>query len=238
MSPVFFQNVHAMNPNLVALDTTDQETTLSPPNRWSFAAAETVTPVVLAEAEALAQEYVLLFSKEPQGPSSLVALLGLAGRNAYVDAAGQWQARTIPARLRLYPFMLAAGQTPSQYVVARDADAPHFQGEAGQPLFDGQGQPTPLVQQVTAALIEQQRSQLEAQALTQQLEVAGLIDERRIDVQLKDGTWRSYAGFKAVVEERLAALDEATRTELQQSGALKLLELHRKSLAHFGRLIA
>lgn len=227
-----------MYSHVVPLSSDDHETTFAPATKWDFSARQTAVSVALLEAEALAHEYVLVFSKEPQGPSSLIALLGVAGRNAYVDAAGQWQARTIPARLRLYPFMLAAGQTPGQYVVVRDADAPHFQGEAGQPLFDGQGQPTPLVQQVTAALIEQQRSQLEAQALTQQLEVAGLIDERRIDVQLKDGTWRSYAGFKAVVEERLAALDEATRTELQQSGALKLLELHRKSLAHFGRLIA
>jgi len=226
-----------MNPNLVALDTTDQNTSLTAPNNWTFTAQETLVPVALIEAEALSREYVLVFSKETEGPTTPIALLGVNGRNGYLDSAGNWQANAIPAHLRLYPFALVAGPTPGQYIVARDADAPHFQGEAGQALFDSQGQPSPLVQQVATALVDVRRSQLEAQALAQQLMEAGLISERRIDVQLKDGTWRSVAGFLAIDEERLASLSEASRNALQQSGALKLLELHRASLANFGRLI-
>lgn len=223
--------------NLVALDTSDTETCISSLSNWTFAAQETLVPVALSEAEALSREYVLVFSKEAEGPTTPLALLGVTGRNDYLDSAGNWQANAIPAHLRLYPFALVAGPTPGQYIVVRDADAPHFQGEAGQPLFDEQSQPSPLVQHVTAALIELRRSQLEAQALAQQLKEAGLISERRIDVQLKDGTWRSFAGFLAIDEERLASLSEASRNALQQSGALKLLELHRASLANFGRLI-
>ena len=228
-----------MNSNLVALDTTDSQTCLSSPStHWTFARQQKLAPIALGEAEALAREYVLVFSKESEGPSVPIVLLGVADRNVYVDDAGAWQASAIPARLRLYPFTLVAGQTAGQYVVARDADAPHFQGADGQPLFDEQGQPSPLVKQTTAALIELQRSQLEAQALTEQLKAAGLIAERRIDVQLKDGNWRSYTGFLAIDEDRLATLDETTRDRLQQSGALKLLELHRTTLANFARLVA
>lgn len=217
---------------------TDQDARIGTPGHWGFAARERFAPVALDEAQALAAEYVLVFSQEADGTTAPIALLGTGGANAYLDAQGQWQARTVPARMRLYPFALVPGQQAGQYIVARDADAPHFAGEEdGQALFDAQGQPSPLVQQIAAALVDTHRSQLQAQALAQQLKEAGLMAERRIDVQLKDGSWRSYAGFLAIDEERLAALDASSRNALQQSGALQLLALHRASLGNFGRLV-
>lgn len=226
-----------MQKNLVPLETTDHETTLSPCNSWSFAAARTLVPIALNEAQALAGEYVLVFSKEADGSTAPVALLGTSQANVYVNAQGQWQAKAIPAHLRLYPFALAQGANPEQFIIVRDADALHFQGGDGQALFDGQGQPSPLVQQIVAALMDTHRSQLEAQALAQQLKEAGLIAERRIDVQLKDGSWRSYAGFLAIDEDALNNLDEPSRVSLAQSGALRLLALHQNSLNNFARLI-
>lgn len=113
-----------------------------------------------------------------------------------------------------------------------------LQGEDGQPLSDDQGRPGQLLQHVTAQLVEHQRSALEAQALIAQLEQAGLIDDqRRLDVQLKDGRYRSFAGFKAVVPERLDTLEASTRTELTESGALRLLALHQSSLNNMARLL-
>ena len=224
--------------NLIPLAPTDQDTSFSPSGEWSFAANEQFCPIALNEAQALAAEYVLVFSKEADGSTAPIALLSTGSTNAYLDPQSQWQAQAIPARLRLYPFTLVRGNAPEQFVVARDADAAHFASGDGQSLFDAQGQPSELVQQISQALIAQHRSQLEAQALAGQLKDAGLIAERRIDVQLKDGSARSFTGFLAVDEERLAALDEATRAQLQANGALNLLALHRTSIANFGRLLA
>ncbi len=69
---------------------------------------------------------VLVFSKEADGSTAPVALLGTAQANVYVNAQGQWQAQAIPAHLRLYPFALAQGANPEQFIIVRDADAPHF----------------------------------------------------------------------------------------------------------------
>lgn len=226
-----------MNQNLRPLDTADRETTFVSPNSWSFAASQTLVPIALIEAEALAAEYALVFSKEADGSTAPIALLGTGTRNVYVNDQGEWQAHAIPAALRLYPFSLAKGADPEQFVVMRDADAPHFQGEEGQPLFDDQGTPSALVQQAISVLVEVHRSQLEAQALAQQLKEKGVIGERRIDVQLKDGSWRSYAGFLAIDEDALNNLDEPSRESLDQSGALQLLALHQNSLNNFARLI-
>ncbi len=191
--------------------------------------------MAINEADALAREYVLVFSQEEH--SGPVVLLGVGETNAYMTPEGKWQAQAIPARLRTYPFILVATEKPGQMIVARDANAEHFKGQAGQALFDAQGKPAELLQQITSLLMAMHNEFQEAQALTRQLEDAGLIDERRVDIQLKDGTYRHFAGFKAVVEDKLAALDDATRKELEHSGAMKLLQLHQASLNNFARLV-
>lgn len=226
-----------MNSRFVPLRTEDQHLRLAPAPHWAFAAEQTIVPVSLAEADALAQDYVLVFSQEEQGPGLLVALLGAHGRNAYLNAQHQWAASAIPARLRLYPFALAQDPDSERFVVVRDADAPHFQGPEGAPVFDAQGQLAPMVQKVTVALFEQQRSEQQARELTGQLEAAGLLAAQRIDVRLKDGRTQGFEGFKSVLQERLDALDAPARAQLEQSGALKLLALHQQSLANFARLM-
>lgn len=209
---------------------------LTPASNWLYAQGLSHVPAARDEIDTLTVDYVIVFSQS--APVRPIVLLGGDGTNRYVTAAGAWLSTRIPALLRFYPFALVPGERPGTYAVARDADAPHFaEQKNGQALFAEDGKPSDLLQQVTERLTHWHRSVMEAEALTGQLVEAGLLDERRIDAHLTDGDVHHFTGFKAVVEEKLATLDEATRARLAESGALALLEAHRRSLANFSRLL-
>ena len=226
-----------MNLNYVPVSADDPSARFAPANSWSFAANETHAGVALGEVEELAKEYVVVFSLEKNAPSSIIVLLGVDGKNAYLDDQGRWIANAIPSVFKLYPFRLVNGDTPEKFIVARDKNAPHFQSEEGELVFGPDKKPTEFLERITADLIKVHRSSLEGQALVKQLEDAGLIEERRIDIQLVDGTSRSFAGFKAVNEEKLVGLDPELKKTMDASGAMNLLTLHKASLVNFARLI-
>ncbi len=78
---------------------------------------------------------------------------------------------------------------------------------------------------------------MRAARLTAQVQAAGLLTDAQINVKLSDGTLRAFSGFKAVDEKALAAINEATRAALIKSGAMAMIDAHRKSLANFMRFI-
>lgn len=196
-----------MKVDMVPVSADDHSATFSRARSWAFTANETLAAVTLGEVEEVAREYVVVFSKESNAPSSIIVLLGVDGKNAFVDERGNWIAQSIPTAFKIYPFRLISGNKPDQFIVARDKNAPHFNSSDGQSLFGPDKKPTEFLDQITAELINMHRSFLEGQALVKQLEDAGLIEERRIDIQLIDGSYRSFAGFKAINEERLIGLD-------------------------------
>lgn len=222
-----FQNLHIVSP------VADANTRFTPARGWEFAANMGAVSITSTEADKLAAEYTLVFS--PVAPIGPVALLGVDGTNRYVTPEGNWAAREIPARMRIYPF--ASTASDRQLQVLRAAGAPHFQGSEGQALFDSDGAESPLLRQIRQFLGLTHVGLDQAVRLTGQLLAAGLLIDAKIDVAMPGGASRSFGGFKAVDEARLAALDEATRATLTASGALGLLEAHRRSLGNIRRLL-
>lgn len=226
-----------MYQNVVPLSATaDAATRIATQGDWSFARNLTSVLVGADEVVELAKEYVIVFSREE--PVMPIALLGLGDRNIYVDDQGRWRARTIPARLRTYPFVAGRGQSEETLVISRDADAPHFRSGEGIPLFDAQGQPSALLRQVSEALVAYDQDCRKAEALCRELLDAGLIEERRVYLQLEDDSHQGIDGFRAVVEEKLNGLSNEEFVALMPSGAMKLLAAHLESLKNFGYLLA
>ena len=200
---------------------------------YQFAAQEMLAPIVLSEAPQVAREYAIVFSDAPgQAPS---ALLGVhKGVNAHVRPDGRWLGRYVPAHLRRYPFQLAqlphdvAAPTDSatgerQWLVAMDADAPHLSADTGERLFDDDGQPTPTLQQVNKVLSQLQADVRRTQALSQQIEDAGLLQARTLQVPQAGSQTVHLKGVRVVNVPALAALPGAALEALNKSGALQLV---------------
>ena len=82
-------------------------------NHALFAATMHAVPLVAVEFAPAVREYAVVFARgAAQGdqPGELLcyALTGLhEGQNLFVDAAGQWNARYVPAFIRRYPFVFS-----------------------------------------------------------------------------------------------------------------------------------
>jgi hypothetical protein len=206
-----------------------------PAQNWLYAKSQIWIEAVRSEAKELSTYYPLVFS--PEENSRLMAVMGKGEKNVFIDDEGRWRVPVIPARLRSYPFTLALA-APGSYTLAADLTAPQFVKEGGEAIFDAKEEPAEFVSKAFefAKLVLQDG--IVTQQLVAQLEAAGLLGERMISVSKPDGGTETFAGFKAVVPERLNALDETSRNALQKSGALALLEAHQESLKNFSRLMA
>lgn len=222
-----YQNLRTISPD------GDAKTRFNTSKSWQFAASLPMISIAIDEVETLAAEYVVVFA--PDENSYPMALLGVDGTNSYVTASGGWAAKNIPARLRAYPF--AAATLPENSLLVRDTSAPHFDASEGQALFNEQGRMTPFMVEVKAFVETNHAGLVRAARLTGQLQAAGLLTEAQINVKLSDGTLRAFSGFKAIDEKALAAITETTRAVLIKSGAMALVDAHRKSLANFMRFI-
>ncbi len=212
----------------------DAQTRFSSSKDWKFASDLVMTPVTSKEIPTLASEYAVVFS----GEDTLfpVALFGLEGKNLYVSPEGAWSAQNIPSRMRIAPFGTIV-QDGKAHIV-RDVDAPHFQDPAGELLYSAEGKEMPIMNRVTLMAAEMHLGLVDAAQRTKEVADAGLLVDATVTLTWPDGSQRNIAGFKAVNEAALAALDAKSRKALEESGALAMLEAHQQSLINLGRLTA
>jgi hypothetical protein len=164
-------------------------------------------------------------------PPLPVAVLGVGNnRNAFIDAGGQWRPNTyIPAYIRRYPFILATGLAAGQTHVAIDESAACFDADGGEKLFDDKG-PTAFTRQAVD-FCRLFQAQLDiARAFGEALEAAGVLQPKRVDIQLPDGARVSLERFRIIEETRFEALPDATIIDWRRRGWLGLVYAHFLSM--------
>jgi len=203
---------------------------------YHHAAGMMLCPVGSSEMATVARDYVIVFPMEADGVPQV--LLGSeAGRNAYLSSSGHWLCRYVPAHVRRFPFVV--GHDPvhtdgsrRRFSVLIQEDAPHFSYTEGELLFQPDGQPAPLLQQVQKALSALQADHLATQTMVQQLDALGLLVARSIVVHLKDGKEHALSGFRMLDVPKFQALDAAHLAALHGSGALMLAYAHIVALSN------
>jgi hypothetical protein len=115
-----------------------------------------------------------------------VTVFGLgADENLYFEG-GQWRASYLPALMRMYPFCLAR-VGDDQYAVCADASWGGLQDGQGQALFDGEGKPSPLLEQVQKGLEQFEREAHRTKLVGAKLLEHDLLRDMRFDAKLADG---------------------------------------------------
>ena len=211
-----------------------------PVTDWRVASRLNSMFVAAVEFGDVCRDYPIVFVRagaDAQGKQQLapVAVFGLAQEeNLYLDGAA-WRARYVPAMLRLYPFALGRVDDKT-FAICVDTTWSGLSQTEGQPLFNADGQPSELTQQVQKQLeqteVEVQRTRL----VGERLQALGLLREMRFDATLPDGHKLTVDGFLAVDEDKLKALPDATLLELQRNGILALVHAHLISLGNMRRL--
>lgn len=220
----FYQNVVALNVDA------HKNLKISPTGSYRFADKATAIPIVAGEFVDIARQSPIAFLRIDGGKLLPVALVGLpGGDNLYVDAHGNWSAPYVPAFVRRYPFVFAETGV-DQLTLCIDRDYAGFDEDAGQPLFEPDGQPAAAVKDALALLTEFQRQHALTQQFAKRLEDAGLLMEATANASLPDGSSFTLQGLLVVDENKFRNIPDALLKEWFSSGELGLVYAHLISL--------
>lgn len=222
----------------VALNKVEHKNIKIKPLGNDFTFAKNTNSVILAGVEftEAAKEYPIVFARAGEHIVP-VALLGLQNeQNLFVDDAGAWDARYIPAFVRRYPFVLAETGEQGQRVVCIDEAFSGFNNEDGDPLFDND-EPTPFLKQALEFLEEYQRQYIRTERFVQRLQENELLMSLNARVDMTDGQQFQLSGLLAVDEKKLLQLPDDKALEFFRSGELAWLYCHLMSLGNMGRMV-
>lgn len=182
-------------------------------------------------------DYPIVFAPGQDGRLMPQALLGVReGENLFVDAVGRWQPGCyLPAYVRRYPF-IPARRDSGELDVCVDDRCLSESGAEGEVLFDAAGEATPLLGQILALLSDFDHQARLAEAFARRLDALGLLVERAVRLDMRNGQSWAVDGFRVVDEVRLDALDDKTWLELRAGGHIKLVMAHLMSLRNLGGL--
>lgn len=201
--------------------------------------------LTLAEFGDAAKEFPIFFLRAGQDDKgnelvAPVAVFGLKqGQNLFVEGSGaetRWTGRYTPALMRAYPFTMAR-VSPEQMAVCIDQSFDGWSQTEGRALFDDQGEPTELLNSARE-FVERVEEEVERTRFAgQRLMELKLLQEKRFDATLPDGSPLRVDGFLALDEERFNKLSDAEVLELHRSGLAGVLHAHLISMANMTALI-
>lgn len=198
---------------------------------YSFAASQTVVPVVGFEIDRVAASLPVALLRA--GPGFVpVAMLGLQPqRNLFVDAKGRWLADYVPLGLRSQPFALGRNEA-GQFMLCIEEGSPLIADSGGEPLFTDEGQPTGEVRKTMAFLQRVEQGRAATALACEALARHNCITALAFSMKDKDGKERRLSGLHQVDEAALAGLPDEAFLQLRKAGALplayaQLVSLHK-----------
>lgn len=203
---------------------------------FGFASSFHIAYVTMHEFARAAAVYPIVFVEDKDAFRPVV-LIGLeAGENLFVGADGRWEASYIPAIIRRYPFALAATSSEGQFTICIDEDSELVSTTEGSPLFDDQGEPTQVIENVKRYLSELQQMDVLTQQFSAWLKENNMLTPLNMRVRDHDKV-KNIAGCYVVNEERLNNLPDERFLELRSKRFLPAIYAHLISLAQVERLV-
>ena len=207
---------------------------------YSFTANQNAVPLLAFEVPQAAECFPVIF---PDSKSVVpYALLGLGGKNVFVDNNGHWKASYLPIMIANHPFALIeahfteASDKKSEIAIGIAEDAPHFTQDNGQRLFKEKGEATETLQHIREALMAQFRRHESLQPSLEELVSFTCLKESVLEVTCA-GKTKSVGGLRCVDRKVIMSLPESTLGHLVQTGVMGILYAHWNSLRHLLRLL-
>ncbi|MEO8244665.1 MAG: SapC family protein [bacterium] len=212
---------------------------VAPISDYRFAAATNSVPLTIPEFLLAAQEYpiVFTFTGEQAMPT---ALLGFdADKGVFIDGAGSWNARYIPAFVRRYPFVFSTSDDGQTFTLCIDeaCDSIDRKGKKGERLFTGEAERTPYLSRMLDFVNAYQAEHQRTGAFGKLIAGLGLLEPHEARATVPGGETKTLAGFHVVSREKLKALPADKLAELVANDALELIYLHLQSIGNFEKLV-
>ncbi|OKY76835.1 MAG: hypothetical protein BM485_01855 [Desulfobulbaceae bacterium DB1] len=226
--------------SIVRLDITKHKNTkFTPVTDYSFAAATNSIPIAGVEFIESSKEYPITFIKNSQGQFIPTVIVGLQNeQNLFVDAKGQWTANYIPAYVRRYPFVPSTSNEPDKLNICIDQSYKGFDAEKGEPLFNEDGSPAPVLQNMTNLIQDYHVRMQHTNDFTTRLAGCDLLQEMKAEFGSKEnGKSFRLTGLYMINEQKLLDLDQEKAMDFFKKGELAWVYSHLNSLSNFRRLL-
>ena len=214
------------------------ELCLQPAHIYTFAATLTSVPLVGAELEGAVGWYPVVFPAN--GAIVPMAILGLAGKNRFLDEHQNWRVPVVPAVVRYYPFSMveiaAEGESGQRLMaLALDRNAPHFttNSNSGTRLVMPGGIPSSFTVQAINYLMQWELNRKRLASTLADLETHDVL----VPLETYEEAPRILDRLRIVSMSRVEALDDLTRARWESNGIMKVVHLHLESLKHFKTLV-
>lgn len=193
------------------------------PSNFTFAAHDSVAPLVLAEIGAAAVAMPLAFIKNGEQFELVAVLAYTVGENVFVTPNGQWIGRYVPVVYRTRPFrFLRAENAPDSVLCVEEASELVSELGEGEPFFAEGGEPSAALKANMELLQHAERSRQMTTGAVSALHGAGLIEEWPVTIQLPTGEEQRIGGLHRVNEAALAAATDDTYLQLRRTHAIPL----------------
>ncbi len=199
---------------------------------FRFAAADTVTPLLLAELPSAAGVFPLAFVKLPDGLLHLVGVMGLLPRqNLLVDRQGRWLGAYIPASYRAFPFSLQRVSDDKQRLALCFNESSGLMRATPDPargetrFFDDEGKPVPQLQKALDFLQTCVGNAPLTQAAVRALDAVGVLQP-----------WPEFKGLYRIDEPAFGQLNAEQLLALRDAYALPLAYAQLLSLPRMAAL--
>lgn len=205
---------------------------------YGFAAEANAAPLMCAEFATAATELPIVFGKSENGYAPVVVLGIEQGKSLLVDEDGKWKGSYVPAFIRRYPFVFAAGEDGKTYTLCLDEAYAGCdpEGEQGEPLYNEEGKPSEALDK---ALEFAKNYEIEARRTSEFckiLEDEGLLDPMQAGITMPDGQKRAVTGFHVVSRERLKKIEGEKLQSMFQRDVLELVYYHLVSMRNMEKL--
>ena len=198
---------------------------------FGFARDVNSMPLLAQEFRDAVREYPIVFAGTEENVMPAV-LLGFGEHdNLFVDDAGKWDAKYIPAFARRYPYVFSSSDDGKTLTLCIDEEYSGFNDKGeGERLFDDDGEQTPYLKKVLDFQTEFQRLFQRTQTFCKNVAELKLLDPMQAQVKFGNGQELTIGGFMVVSRERLKQVPGDKLSELAGVDELELLYLHLVSL--------
>lgn len=205
---------------------------------FGFASQFHIAYVTTHEFVRSAAIYPLVFVEDKEKDEFRpVALLGLdAGENLFVGENGKWSASYVPAIIRRYPFALSQASDDGRFLVCVDEGSELLSDTEGTPLFNEQGEPTEVIENVKRYLSELQQMDAITAEFCKFLAKNNLFVPLNMRVRQNDKI-KNISGCYVINEERLNNLSDELFLEMRTKHYLPAIYAQLTSLSQIERLV-
>lgn len=201
---------------------------------FSFAAKESIVPILAAECGSVAPWMPIVFMDQGGVILPAAMMSPIAGRNLFIGSQGQWLGGYVPSVLRSYPFCRGRLEGRQETIVCFDEDSGLLDGEGGEQFFAPGGEPSPALRAVLNLLEAVNAAQAPTELAMASIREAEITEPWLLRVKVGSAE-RAIEGLLRIRESALRALDDAAFLKLRKTGGLEVAYLQLVSMGQTAR---